>query len=171
MGAEKRRNEITIVIKKNTVLTPLNILFDLSSFENPILLVPSYNVSFPSNFQCFKTSMLCCTIYLSRNCREGSSNMYEAIHKENEWELALWSTYFWPCLFTLILMSNAWNFTHAQKLDSFSALTLKCLNDNQLYRYRWFNVYFIVEGLILCEHSITWIFRSLLRAWHVSKGG
>ena len=35
-GAENTRKEITIVIKKNTVLTPLKILLDFSSFENPI---------------------------------------------------------------------------------------------------------------------------------------
>lgn len=35
-GAENRRKEIIMVIKKNKVLTPLHNLLDFSSFENPI---------------------------------------------------------------------------------------------------------------------------------------
>lgn len=36
-GAENRSREINMVIKKNTVFTPLNTLFDFSSFdENPM---------------------------------------------------------------------------------------------------------------------------------------
>ena len=37
IGAENSRREIIMVIKKNTVFTPLNILLDFSSFEKPIL--------------------------------------------------------------------------------------------------------------------------------------
>lgn len=33
-GVEKRRSERIIVIKKNTVFTPLNILLDFSSFDD-----------------------------------------------------------------------------------------------------------------------------------------
>ena len=36
-GAEKRRKETIIVIKKKTVLTPLKTLFDFSSFGDPIV--------------------------------------------------------------------------------------------------------------------------------------
>ena len=37
-GAEKRRSDITIVIKKNRVFKPLNILLDFSSFEEKPML-------------------------------------------------------------------------------------------------------------------------------------
>lgn len=39
-GAEKRRRDITMVIKKNTVFNPLNILFGFPSFDaKPILVL------------------------------------------------------------------------------------------------------------------------------------
>lgn len=37
-GAEKRRSDITIVIKKKRVFKPLNILLDFSSFEEKPML-------------------------------------------------------------------------------------------------------------------------------------
>jgi len=39
-GAEKRRSDITMVIKKNRVLKPLIILLDLSSFEEKPMVDP-----------------------------------------------------------------------------------------------------------------------------------
>lgn len=39
IGAEKNRNDMIMVIKKNTVLIPLNTLLLFSSFKNPIILV------------------------------------------------------------------------------------------------------------------------------------
>lgn len=39
-GAENRRSDITIVIKKNRVLKPLIILLDLSSFEEKPMVDP-----------------------------------------------------------------------------------------------------------------------------------
>jgi len=39
IGADKIRSEKTIVIKKNTIFTPLNTLLDFSSFEKPMMLL------------------------------------------------------------------------------------------------------------------------------------